>query len=188
MSKLLAQHATVVECGAIEDQADAARWIRSRVTGAGQEIDPAAVRLLAARCGTDVKRLRGDVDRLLLFALGQKNVTIDDVHQIVGPAALQDDWALTNAIEAGNGPEALRQLALTLDAGAPPEKILGQLGWLVRAKFPTISPSAIPSAIDAVVRTDLALKRSTGDARVLLERLVVELCTGRRGGAGARRF
>jgi hypothetical protein len=33
--------------------------------------------------------------------------------------------------------------------------------------------------MDAVFRTDLALKSSGGDPRVLLERLVVELC-GRR--------
>ena len=50
-----------------------------------------------------MKRLRNDVDRLLLYALGQKTITVDDVREIVGPAALQDDWAMTNAIEAGDG-------------------------------------------------------------------------------------
>ena len=36
-------------------------------------------------------------------------------------------------------------------------------------------------AVDALFRTDLDLKRSAGDPRVLLERLVVELCAGKRG-------
>ena len=36
-------------------------------------------------------------------------------------------------------------------------------------------------AIEAVFRTDLTLKRSGGDPRVLLERLVVELCGGGSG-------
>ena len=85
---------------------------------------------------------------------------------------------MTNAIEAGQAADALRQLALMLDAGAPPEKILGQLGWLVRAKFPT---DYVSSAVQDVFRTDLALKRSAGDPRVLLERLVVELCGKKRG-------
>ena len=128
----------------------------------------------------DVKRLRGDVDRLLLYALGQKRITLDDVREIAGPAALQDDWAMTNAIEAGRRGDALRQLALMLDAGAPPEKMLGQLGWLVRAKFPAIAPAASAGAVEAVFRTDLDLKRSAGDPRILLERLVVELCGGKR--------
>jgi len=183
MFKLLSKLATLVECGVLVDQADAEHWIRARVAAAQVAIDPAAARLLAARAGTDVKRLRGDVDRLLLYALGQKTITVEDVKEVAGPAALQDDWAMTNAIEQGRAGEALRQLALALDAGAASEKILGQLGWLVRTKFPAIAPARLVTAVDSVFRTDLDLKRSAGDPRVLLERLVVELCersTGRR--------
>lgn len=185
--KLMVKQATLVACGVIEDLGDAERWIRTHVAAAGVQITPAAARLLAERCGTDVKRLRGDVDRLLLYALGQPTIGVDDVREVSGPAALQDDWAMTNAIEAGEGSEALRQLALMLDTGAPPEKILGQLGWLVRTKFPQIAPRDLPSAIEAVFRTDLDLKRSAGDPRVLLERLIVELCAGKRA-VGSRRW
>jgi len=185
--KLLQKQATIVECGVLEDLADAERWVRTRVAASGgAAIDPAAARLVAQRAGTDVKRLRADVDRLLLYALGQKQVTVDDVRAVTGPAALQDDWAMTNAIEGGQAGEALRQLALMLDAGAPAEKILGQLGWVVRAKFPGLAPAAVGPAVDALFRTDLDLKRSAGDPRVLLERLVVELCGGKR--AAARRW
>jgi DNA polymerase-3 subunit delta len=173
--KLLAKHATLVECGAIETLADAERWVRNRVAAAGAEIAPAAARLLAERSGTDLVRLRNDVDRLLLYTLGQKTVGADDVRDIAGPAALQDTWAMANAIEACDGAGALRQLALMLDAGEAPEKILGQLGWLVRTKFPTMRAGGIRGAVDALFRTDLDLKRSAGDPRVLLERLVVEL-------------
>ena len=174
--KLLFKRAVIVECGVIEDQADAERWVRTRIAAAKAAIDPAAARLLAARAGPDIKRLRGEVDRLLLYALGQKVITLDDAREIAGPAALQDDWAMTNAIEQRNGADALRQLALMLDAGAPPEKVLGQLGWVVRAKFPTIAPRDLPGAVEALFRTDLDLKRSAGEPRILLERLVVELC------------
>jgi DNA polymerase III subunit delta len=185
MYKLLQKHATIVECGVLLDQADAERWVRTRVAAAGAELDPAAARLIAQRAGTDVKRLRADVERLLLYALGQKSITADDVREVTGPAALQDDWAMTNAIEGGQAGEALRQLALMLDAGAPAEKVLGQLGWVVRAKFPAMAPRQLMPAVDALFRTDLDLKRSAGDPRILLERLVVELCAGKRS---ARRW
>ena len=196
MWKLLQKHATIVECGVLEDLAAAQQWVRARVAKEGVEIEPAAARLLAELAGFpaysrdkgpkgDVARLRGEVDRLLLYALGEKKITVADARQIVGPAVLQDDWAIANAIEAGQAGEALRQLALTLEAGAPPEKILGQLGYIVRARFPQIAPGQVRTAIDAVFRTDLDLKRSAGDARVLLERLVVELSSGKRLG---RRF
>jgi DNA polymerase III subunit delta len=187
MYKLLARQATVVECGTLEDAADAERWVRTRVAAAGAEIDPAAARRLAERAGTDVRRLRGEVDRLLLYAMGQARITVEDVREVAGPAELQDDWAMANAIESGQVGEALRQLALMLDAGAPPEKVLGQLGWLVRTKFP--AQGEVKPAVDALFRTDLALKRSAGDPRVLLERLVVELCDRTRSrAAGSKRY
>jgi len=174
--KLLAKRATLVECGVLESVDDAARWVSNRVAAAHMRLDPAGARLLAERCGTDVKRLRNDVDRLLLYALGQPSISVDDVREIVGPASLQDNWAMANAIEAGDGRTALRQLALMLDGGAAPEQIMGQLGWLVRTKFPFQAPAMLRPAVHALFRTDLDLKRSAGDPRVLLERLVVELC------------
>jgi DNA polymerase III delta subunit len=197
--KLLAKHATLVDCGSPEDVAGAARWVKARVDAVGVDIDPAGARALAALAGFperpqsngrtgDVKRLRGEIDRLLLYALGQKKITMDDVRAVAGPAALQDDWAMANAIEDGKAPEALRQLALMLDGGAAPEQILGQLGWLVRAKFPNAAPQSLSEAVESLFRTDHDLKRSGGDPRVLLERLVVELCAGTRARVGARRW
>lgn len=187
MYKVLAKYATTVECGVLEDMADAERWVKHRIAAAGAQVEPAAARLVAERAGPDVARLRNDVDRLLLYALGQPVVTIADARMIAGPAALQDDWAMTNAIEAGDTPAALRQLGLMCETGAPPEKVLGQLGWLVRSKFPVVAPAALPMAIEALFRTDLDLKRSAGDPRVLLERLVVELCAGTRAKPAAGR-
>jgi DNA polymerase III delta subunit len=51
--------------------------------------------------------------------------------------------------------------------------ILGQLAWFVRTKVPA---PKVSGAIDAVFRTDLAIKSSAGEPRALLERLVIELC------------
>jgi DNA polymerase III delta subunit len=183
MYKLLLKQATLVECGVIEDQADAERWVTTRVAAGGARIDPAAARLLAERAGTDLKRLRGEVDRLLLYALGQKTIAVDDARQVAGPAALLDQWAMIGAIETGNVGDALRQLALALEAGAAPEKILGQLGWVVRARFPQVAPNEIEKAVESLFRTDQALKRSNRSSdqpRILLERLIVELCAGKR--------
>jgi DNA polymerase III delta subunit len=185
MYRLFQKQATTVECGVIEDQADAERWVRTRIAAGGAEIDPEAARLLVVRAGLDVRRLRAEVDRLLLYALGQKRIAVEDARAVAGPAALLDDWAMTNAIEGARTGEALRQLAMMLDAGAPPEKILGQLAWLVRAKFPQIAPVEVRRGVEAVFRTDQDMKRSAGDSRILLEQLVVELCARKARGAEA---
>ena len=77
----------------------------------------------------------------------------------------------------------LRQLGLALDGGAVPFFLLGQLRYAAE-KLPTVR---LRSGIDAVFRTDLALKSSAGDPRTLLERLVVELCEAPRAGAPSLR-
>jgi DNA polymerase-3 subunit delta len=184
--KLLVKHATLVACGTIE-RPGAEAWVSSRVAAAGQVIDPGAANLLAVRAGTDMKRLRSDVERLLLYALGQKRIGVDAVLAVTGPETLQDQWDMANAIERGEDAKALRQLALMFEAGGIPEMILGQLGWLVRTNFTTLPPAALRRAVDALFRTDLDLKRSAGDARVLLERLVIELCAVKRTRPGRRR-
>jgi DNA polymerase-3 subunit delta len=173
LTKLLLSKAAVVECDGPTDTAEAARWVRERVSQEGMTIDQRAARLVADRVGPDIARLRSDVERLVLYAAGHAAVTYEDVLAVVGAPTSQDDWAITHAIERGSAADALRELGLTMDAGAVPHMILGQLAWFVRTKVPA---ARVTAAVDAVFRTDLAIKSSAGDPRTLLERLVVELC------------
>lgn len=184
--KAIMKHATVVECWGLKsgkesraaDFRQAARvaeqLVRKAVAEAGQQIDPAAARLVAERAGVDIVRLRGDIERLMLYTVGKQKIALADAQEVVSAESAQDDWAVTSAIQQGNAREALRLLAMALDAGAVPYQILGQLGWFVRDRM--ADARRIPAAVDALFRTDLDLKSSGGDPRVLLERLVVELC------------
>lgn len=187
VSKALQKHATIVEYRGLragqdarvdlrESARTAEQIVRNEVAGAGHVIDPAAARLIAHRAGTDIGRLRGDVERLLLYVAERTRITVEDVLEIVTDETTQDDWAVTNAIARGDTREALRQLGLALDAGGVSYKILGQLAWFVRERFAAGDPRRIRPAIEALFRTDLDLKSSGGDPRVLLERLVVDLC------------
>ena len=180
----LLQTATVVTCGVVESLADAERWARRRVSAEGLSIEPAAVRLLVAHTGPDLTRLRGDVERLLLFTAGQSSIGVSDVQETAGPATAHDDWAVARAIERGQAAQALKELALVIESGAAPYMVLGQLAWVVRTK---LRPDRVPAAVEALFRTDLNLKTSAGDHRVLLERLVMELCGVGAAAPGSRR-
>jgi len=173
ITKMLLTKAVVVECTGPTDAAEAARWVRERVAQEGMTIDAKAARLVADRVGPDIGRLRADVERLVLYASGNKGISVEDVVEVVGAPTSQDDWAVTRAIERGASAEALRELALLMEGGAVPYVILGQLAWFVRTKVPA---PRVSTAVEAVFRTDLAIKTSAGDPRTLLERLVVELC------------
>ena len=169
----LLEAATQVMGDELASVADAERWVRRRVSSAGRSIDAAAVRLVAARAGPDLPRLRGEVDRLLLFIGDAPTVGLDDARMVAGPAAAHDDWAVARAIERGQTAAALEELALIVESGAAPYMVLGQLAWVVRTRMPN---HRIAAAVESLHRTDLDLKSSAGDHRVLLERLVAELC------------
>jgi DNA polymerase-3 subunit delta len=173
LTKQLLSHASVVECAGPADVNEAARWVRDRAAQEGKTIDAREARLVAERTGPDISRLRSDVERLVLYAGENKAITEADVREVVGAATSQDDWGVTRAIERGAAGDALRELAMLMDGGAVPYMILGQLAWFVRTKVPT---PRVTSAVEAVFRTDLAIKTSAGDPRALLERLVIELC------------
>jgi len=184
--KAILKHATVVECWGLKlgkdsrggDLRGAARvaeqTVKKAVAEAGQHIEAPAAQLVANRAGFDIVRLRGDIERLMLYTVGKTVITLADAREIVSAETSQDDWAVTNAIQNGNAREALRQLGLALDAGGVPYQILGQLAWFVRDRM--ADARRIPAAVDALFRTDLDLKSSGGDPRILLERLVMELC------------
>ena len=165
--------ATRVTGDSLASVADAERWVRRRVSAAGRSIEPAAARLVAARAGPDLPRLRGEVERLLLFVGDAPTVGLDDARMVAGPAAAHDDWAAARAIERGQAAAALREVALMMESGAAPYMVLGQLAWVVRTRMPN---HRLAGAVESLYRTDLDIKSSAGDHRVLLERLVVELC------------
>lgn len=185
--KTFQKHAALVECWGLrgsrefkveprEVARNAEVLVRRAVTAARQQIEPAASRLVAERAGSDIGTLNADIGRLLLYAAGKPKISLDDAREVVSAETAQDDWAVTNAIARGDAPSALRHLALVLESGGVSYQILGQLAWFVRDRLITADAKRVPAAVEALFRTDLELKSSAGDPRVLLERLVVDLC------------
>jgi DNA polymerase III delta subunit len=178
IGKMLAAHAAVVFLGTEISDADAIKWIDAQARSARVTFDPPAVRALIARTGGNVVALRSAVERVLLFAMGQTTIAAADVNEAVPMSPdSPENFGIANAIRRNDAATALRELDLALESGAAPFFVLGQL----RSAAEELPASRLREAIEAVFRTDVALKSSGGDPRILLERLVVELAT--RGGA-----
>lgn len=191
LGKQLDQHAAVVECdgfvqdgfnGAAAAVRDAMRFAAERVKAAGKRIDAAGLTALVERAGPDIVRLRKDIDTLVLFVGDGAAVTERDVRLVVGAAQQFDDWAVTNAIAAGDAPAALRQVQLMIENGSSPFQMLGQLGWWVRTRMVQTAPDRVGAAVRALYHADGVSKQGR-DPRIVLERLVVELCGPARKGA-----
>ena len=144
--KALQKQATIVECWGLKGSKDARVDLRQVARQAEQMVQQAVAdagqRSIRRRrdsspsaLGPTSRRLRGDIERLLLYTAGKPQITVADAREVVSAEIAQDDWAVTNAIERGDTDEALRQLGLSLDSGAVPFMILGQLAYFVREKL-----------------------------------------------------
>jgi DNA polymerase-3 subunit delta len=180
--KRLLEAAWVVDGGQLGDSpADAQRWVASRAKALGVTIDSAAAKELVARAGVNLPRLRAGLDRVAVYAAGQARIGVEDVQQAVSVAPeAPANFGINDAIRANDVREALRELSRAIDDGAAPYFVLGQL----RSAAESLPASRAKQGVEAVFRTDLALKSSNGDPVVLLQRLVVELC-GDRGNMNA---
>jgi DNA polymerase-3 subunit delta len=173
--KLLRKHAVSVDCGTLDSQPDAAKWIRARLEADGLAIEPQAISTLLAATGLSLGRIREEVEKLALFAAGESTVTVRHVKEMVRPQSeTGENFALGKAIWNGDAKKALREVDAQFEQGFQPVMVLGQLRAAARGLR---SEALIKSGLDAVFRTDLAMKSSGAEPRYLLERLVFELCS-----------
>ena len=160
---------------AVYDRRLAQQQADSMLRAEGRTIDPAGLSALVDAAGGDINKLRDDVSKLVLFAGGRKQLTVDDVEAVASGDGVVDDWSVVNAIGDGDAARALVEVGRRMDRGDSAHAIVGQLRWWVSNRLVEGAPERAKPAIDALLRTDRALKSSGGEERVLLERLVVEL-------------
>jgi DNA polymerase III subunit delta len=173
--KLLRKHADCVNCGSLASTQEAAAWIRKRFEKDELSIDTRALALLIETTGLSLGRIRAEVEKLVLYASGESIITPNHVRDIVLPESESEGvFALMDAVRNGNARLALQEVSALIDAGVQPPMILGQL----RAVTIQLKNEArVKNGLEAVLRTDLAIKSSAGTPQYLLECLVVEICS-----------
>jgi DNA polymerase III delta subunit len=172
--KLVRKHADVVDCGSLHDPREAAIWITKRLEKDEMTIEPKAITLLVQSTGLTLGRIRPEIEKLILYAAGESTITVAHVREVVIPQEESEGtFALMDAVQNFNAARALREVSALIDGGVQPPVILGQL----RAATIRMRPDArVKSGLEAVFRTDVAIKSSAGTPQHLLECLVVELC------------
>lgn len=162
-----------------DPRANLAQVLRASLAREGRSLERAGEQALIRRAGGDVTKLRDDIEKLILFAGERQKLSEDDVMAVSADhQSVDDEWAMANAIGAGDAAAALMEAGRRLERGDSAHALVGQLRWWVSNRLAPADSGRVKPAIEALLRTDLALKSSGGDERVLMERLVVEL-TGR---------
>ena len=172
--KLLRKHADVVDCGSLESPRDAQVWIQKRLEKDELTIDTKALNLLLQATGLSLGRIRAEVEKLVLYAAGESTITTTHVKDLVIPENESEGvFALIDAVRNSNAPKALLEISALFDAGVQPPLILGQLR---AAAIQLRNDARVRNGLEAVMRTDVAIKSSAGTPQHLLECLAVELC------------
>ena len=172
--KLLRKHADVVDCGSLESPRDAAIWIQKRLEKDELTIDPKALTLLLQTTGLSLGRIRAEIEKLVLYAAGEAVITPAHIKDLVIPENESEGvFALIDAVRNSNAPRALLEISALIDAGVQPPLILGQLR---AAAIQLRNDARVRNGLEAVLRTDVAIKSSAGTPQHLLECLAVELC------------
>ena len=98
-------------------------WIRGRVEKEGKRISPQAGMYLQESVGNDLQRLKGEIEKLILFSHPKASIEKEDVQNLVGEGRGPGIFDLTKAIRERKVPRALLSLSQLLDTGERPTRI-----------------------------------------------------------------
>ncbi len=108
------------------------RWIKGRAKDVGGSITDEAAQLLAGFVGGDLRTLANEVDKLATYAGPGQAIDVADVEALVSQASEASIFACVDAVAQGDRRAALTSLAVLLEGGEKPERVLALVARQVR--------------------------------------------------------
>lgn len=100
------------------------RWIVEEVTEKQGQIDPAAVSLLAAHVGNDLRLLDHEIEKLLTYVGGERPITAADVERLVSYVQEANIFHMVDALGRRDTRRAMELVEKLLDDGQHPLYLL----------------------------------------------------------------
>lgn len=127
--KDLEKNVAVVACDA-PDPWQLQDWVADEARARGLKLPREELRYLVTEVGTDLRRLANEIEKLSLYASGDR-LDLETVAEVLGRGRAQSVFKFTDAVASGDAGSALRQLGRLLEEGEPPLRILALLDRLV---------------------------------------------------------
>ena len=108
------------------------RWIDRRFQEAGKRALPDALRRLGEVAGNDMRRLSGEIDKLITFAGDRPVISPEDIDQVCDWTKTFPHWELTSSLEKGDLEGCLVILDNLFREGTEPMYILGTISGFFR--------------------------------------------------------
>ncbi|WP_144547741.1 DNA polymerase III subunit delta [Bacillus sp. X1(2014)] len=131
ITKELKRHAEVVEAKKLNEH-DLRNWVKGRAKNSGIEFEPDAIDQLLALVGTNMFMITSEVDKLALYASGEKRIDIGLVEKLVARSLEQNIFTLIEKVVQRKLDEALRIYYDLLKQNEEPIKILALLAGQFR--------------------------------------------------------
>ncbi|MBI5197548.1 MAG: DNA polymerase III subunit delta [Nitrospirae bacterium] len=127
---ILEKEGMVVYCPPLLER-ELGEWIGARIRGAGKTIDPKAVEYWTATVGSDLSRLRQEIDKVLSYVGERKEIALNDVSSVGTGGRSVSTFDFVQALGERDAKAALVMLKKTLESAQPVE-VLGVILWNFR--------------------------------------------------------
>jgi DNA polymerase-3 subunit delta len=123
-------------CGILEmarvNEEDGARWVIDAAAQQGVKVETDAARELVDALGADMMMVANELEKLILYVLEKKRISLGDVETMVLAAKQRSLYELTDAISAKDSARALAVLEGLLASGDGEDAAIGHLYMLAR--------------------------------------------------------
>ncbi len=126
LKAVLSKKTAIVEFNPLSEK-EIPSWVSSHLKTLQFQIDPAAVLAITERLGTDLQRISGELEKLMLLRAPEKRITLEDVELTVGYSALAKGWQWSEAILDRDAALAVQMLEELLDQEVEPLVCVGIL-------------------------------------------------------------
>ncbi|HVB98553.1 MAG TPA: DNA polymerase III subunit delta [Candidatus Dormibacteraeota bacterium] len=130
LSKLLNQHALVVDLGA--SATDPAPMALQMARELGVEMEPAAAAALAEASGGNAARVANEVEKLACYVAPGGRITARDVRDLVVAEGAAEVWELAGLLASGKRGGAIELVDELLRKGDSAPQLVGALAWMFR--------------------------------------------------------
>ncbi len=92
------------------------QWVAKRIKELGKKIEPEALELLVAQTNPSLRELNGEIEKLLTYSGDKDEISMEDIHFVIGSSRVNNIFELQKAIGKRRLPEALKTLENMLEA------------------------------------------------------------------------
>jgi DNA polymerase-3 subunit delta len=126
LKNILTKKTTLVEFNPLSEK-EIPSWVNTHLRALNFQMDSSAIQALTDRLGSDLTKISGELEKLMLLRHKEKRITLEDVETTVGSAPTATVWQWTEALLDQDALKAIDTLNDLIERGEEPVYLIGLL-------------------------------------------------------------